>query len=148
MADRRGCACSVVQKRQIEDHHVQTSQRPVNSHFEKVTELLRLESAAIACASERLDRENVERAVALILDCGGKIVAMGVGKSGIIAQKIAQTLTSTGTVAISVHPSDAMHGGLGAISKGDLVIALSNSGETEDLVAILPSLRAKSVSLV
>jgi arabinose-5-phosphate isomerase len=127
---------------------VPTSQRPSISHFEKVAELLRLESAAINCASDRLDRDHVEKAVEMILNCAGKIVAMGIGKSGIIAQKIAQTLTSTGTMAISIHPSDAMHGGLGVISRGDVVIALSNSGETEELVGILPSLKAKGVSIV
>ncbi len=115
---------------------------------EKVIELLRLEAAAIDRAADRLTRDAVEQAVALIANCPGKIITMGVGKSGVIAEKIAQTMTSTGTVAISLHPSDAMHGSLGAISKGDVVIALSNSGETDELIAILPSLRSRVASII
>ena len=67
------------------------------------------------------------------------MIVTGVGKSGIIGQKIAQTLTSTGTVAVFVHPSDALHGGLGVVAAEDVVVALSNSGETDELLAILPS---------
>jgi arabinose-5-phosphate isomerase len=84
----------------------------------------------------------------MILDCQGKVIVMGIGKSGVIAQKIAQTMTSVGTVAISVHPTDAMHGGLGVVGVGDVVIVLSNSGETDELIAILPSLEKRSVSII
>ena len=76
------------------------------------------------------------------------IVVIGVGKSGVIAQKIAQTLTRTGTVAVFVHPSDALHGSLGMITKGDVVMALSNSGETDEIVALLPALADRDVSLI
>jgi arabinose-5-phosphate isomerase len=110
--------------------------------------LLRLEAAAIERAAERLDSDAVECAVALLADCRSKVVVMGVGKSGVIAQKIAQTLTSTGTVAVFVHPSDALHGSLGVIAKGDVVIALSNSGETEELVALLPALERRNVPMI
>ena len=123
-------------------------QKTPRSHFEKVAELLRLEAEAIENAAERLDVDQVERAAQLVLDCTGKIIVMGIGKSGVIAQKISQTLTSTGTVAISLHPSDAMHGGLGVISAGDVVIALSNSGETDELVGILPSLQKRAISII
>jgi arabinose-5-phosphate isomerase len=115
---------------------------------EKVIELLRLEAAAIDRAASRLTRDAVEQAVALIANCAGKVITMGVGKSGVIAEKIAQTMTSTGMVAISLHPSDAMHGSLGAIASGDVVIALSNSGETDELIAILPSLRSRGASII
>jgi arabinose-5-phosphate isomerase len=120
----------------------------VGSIHQKVSELLRLEAAAIERAAERLDSDAVERAVALLADCRSKVVVMGVGKSGVIAQKIAQTLTSTGTVAVFVHPSDALHGSLGVIAKGDVVIALSNSGETEELVALLPALERRNVPMI
>ena len=103
-------------------------------HFLKVIELLRLEAAAIERAADRLDAECVEKAIELISACTSKVVVIGVGKSGVIAQKIAQTLTSTGTVAVFVHPSDAVHGSLGVIAHGDVVIALSNSGETDEIV--------------
>ncbi len=117
-------------------------------HFLKVLELLRLEASAIERAADRLDAESVERAIRLISECSDKIVVTGVGKSGVIAQKIAQTLTSTGTVAIFVHPSDAMHGGLGIITSRDVVIALSNSGETDEIIGLLPALKLKGVSLI
>ena len=116
--------------------------------FPKVKELLRLEASAIERSAERLDRESVEKAIELVSGCTTKVVVIGVGKSGVIAQKIAQTLTSTGTVAIFVHPSDALHGTLGVITKGDVVIALSNSGETDEIVAILPTLANRGVSVI
>lgn len=120
----------------------------VNNNFEKVTDLLRLEAAAIERAAERLDRASVESAVNLLACCESKVIVLGVGKSGVIAQKIAQTLTSTGTVAVFVHPSDALHGSLGMITAGDIVIALSNSGETDEILAILPALKQRQVSLI
>lgn len=123
-------------------------QEKTDSVYEKVVRLLRLEADAIERAAAALDPESVECAVAVINDCRGKVVVTGTGKSGVIAQKIAQTLTSTGTVAIFVHPSDAIHGGLGVITTGDVVMALSNSGETDELLAMLPSLRAREVKVV
>lgn len=117
-------------------------------HFSKVRELLKLEASSIERAADRLDETSLERAIELIGQCKSKVVVVGVGKSGVIAQKIAQTLTSTGTVAIFVHPSDAMHGSLGVITTGDVVIALSNSGETDEIIAIMPTLSHRSVPLV
>ncbi len=119
----------------------------INS-FEKVVELLKLEANAIEHAAEKLVRESVERAFELLAGCDGKIIVLGVGKSGVIAQKIAQTLTSTGTVAVFVHPSDALHGSLGVITKGDVVIALSNSGETDEILLLLPALKKREVPII
>ncbi len=127
---------------------MQPSTQNSSSHFENVGALLRLEADAIQRAAERLDRHQIELAVDLIIGCRGKVIVMGVGKSGVIAKKIAQTMTSTGTVAIALNPSDALHGGLGVISTGDVIIALSNSGETEELLAILPSLKQRDVSII
>ena len=117
-------------------------------NYSKVIELLRLEASAIEHAAGRLDAASVERAIELIDACETKVIVTGVGKSGVIAQKIAQTMTSTGTVAVFVHPSDALHGSLGVVTKGDVVIALSNSGETDEIIAILPALRQKGISLI
>ena len=117
-------------------------------HFAKVLELLRLEASAIERAADRLDEVNLEKAIRLIGECASKVVVIGIGKSGVIAQKIAQTLTSTGTVAVFLHPSDALHGSLGVITKGDVVIALSNSGETDEIVAILPALMHRRIPLI
>ncbi len=117
-------------------------------YFSLVTCLLRLESEAIAETAQRIERTEVERAVEILAACRGKVVVMGVGKSGIIAQKIAATMTSTGTGALYLHPSDAQHGGLGIVSQGDVVIALSNSGETDELIAMLPHLEHRSVPII
>jgi arabinose-5-phosphate isomerase len=120
----------------------------VKNSFEKVAELLKLEAKAIEQAAERLEKSIVERTIEILKDCAGKIIITGVGKSGVIAQKIAQTLTSTGTVAVFVHPSDAIHGSLGIITGGDVVIALSNSGETDEILLLLPALKARKICLI
>lgn len=120
----------------------------MKDNFSKVVELLKLESSAIERASTVLDRKSVERAIELLRSCKSKVIVTGVGKSGVIAQKIAQTLTSTGTVALFVHPTDAMHGSLGVITRGDVMIALSNSGETDEILAIVPSIKERAVSLI
>lgn len=114
----------------------------------RFNEVLTQEAAAINDAQTRIKPEAVERAVNLLADCSGKIVVLGVGKSGIIAQKIAATMTSTGTAAIYLHPSDALHGGLGIVTEGDVVIALSNSGETDEVVALIPVLEQRKVPVI
>jgi arabinose-5-phosphate isomerase len=119
-----------------------------NDHFTEVQNLLQLESNAIAETGRRLDRPQVERAVELLLRCKGKVVVLGVGKSGIIGQKIAATMTSAGTAAIYLHPSDALHGGLGILQSDDLAIVLSNSGETAELVAMLPYLKNRNTPVI
>src|SRR5947199_10739831 len=104
------------------------------SDYSQVVELLRAESEAIAKAASRLRAEEIDRVVEILTNCKGKIVLLGVGKSGIIAQKIAATMTSSGTAALNLHPSDALHGGLGIVTPDDVVIMLSNSGETDELL--------------
>jgi len=116
--------------------------------YEKTIEILRLEATAIESVAAKIGRHAVEKAVELLLNCAGKVIVTGVGKSGVIAQKIAQTMTSTGTPAVFVHPSDAMHGGLGILANGDVVLALSNSGETEELVAMLPAIARRDVAMI
>jgi arabinose-5-phosphate isomerase len=120
----------------------------VSETFSQVVELLKLEAAAIERTAGILNRESVEQAINLLLGCDSKIVVVGVGKSGIIANKIADTMTSTGTVAVFLHPTDALHGGLGVITRGDCVVALSNSGETDEILALLPALKSREVSLI
>src|ERR1051325_1607150 len=95
-----------------------------NSEYSQVVELLRAESEAIAKAAARLSADDLDRVLSILTKCDGKIVLLGVGKSGIIAQKIAATMTSSGTAAINLHPSDALHGGLGIVNSGDVVIML------------------------
>jgi arabinose-5-phosphate isomerase len=121
---------------------------PDKPYFSQVVELLRMEAAAIASTTGRLRREEVERAVELLAACRGKVVVVGVGKSGNIAEKIAATLTSTGTAAVYLHPSDALHGGLGLVNTDDVVVALSNSGETDEVVTMLPYLKNRQVPII
>src|SRR5260370_18885909 len=90
----------------------------------------------------------MDSVVGMRWDWKGKIVLVGVGKSGIIAQKIAATMTSSGTAAVYLHPSDALHGGLGIVTSDDVVIMLSNSGETDELLELLPYLKRREVPLV
>ena len=111
-------------------------------------ELLRIESDAIASAAARLPAAQLEHVLSILKGCKGKVVVLGVGKSGIIAQKIAATMTSSGTAAIHLHPSDALHGGLGIVTSDDAVLMLSNSGETDELVALLPFLKRRNVPLI
>lgn len=117
-------------------------------HLADVQQLLRIESEAIAQTATRLDREQVGQVVDLVANCKGKVVILGVGKSGIIGQKIAATMTSAGTAALYLHPSDALHGGLGIVQQNDIVIVLSNSGETDEIVAMLPYLKNRGVPII
>ncbi len=98
--------------------------------------------------AERLDPDRFAAAVGLLAACSGNVATVGAGTSGILARKLAATLTSTGTPALFVHPGDALHGGLGAIGGQEVVIALSNSGETEEVLALLPYLGARDVPLI
>ena len=109
--------------------------------------VLTIESAAIARLKDQLDN-NFGIACQLCLDCSGKIIVMGMGKSGHIADKLAATLASTGTPSFFVHPGEASHGDLGMISRSDVVVALSNSGKTEEIVNLLPILKNMGIKIV
>lgn len=106
------------------------------------------EAQSLLQACDQILETEIQKAITLILNCKGKIIVTGVGKSGIIANKIAATMTSTGTTAITLSASDAMHGDLGIITKDDLVIAISNSGETEEILAIIPHLKLRKVAIL
>jgi arabinose-5-phosphate isomerase len=118
------------------------------SHFQQVVGLLRMEAEAVARTAERLAPPEVERAVGLLAACRGKVVTVGVGKSGHIAQKAAATLTSTGTPAVFLHPSDALHGGMGLVGVGDVCVFISNSGETAELLELLPYLQHRGAPVL
>ena len=115
--------------------------------LELARKVLRTEAAAILALVDRVDAE-FERAVQLLCDCRGRVVVTGMGKSGIICRKIAATLSSTGTPAFFLHPAEAIHGDIGAIREDDVVIALSQSGETEELLRLLESIRRLGARLV
>lgn len=111
-------------------------------------ELLKLEAKAIDQAAQRLQIDQVEKALELLANCQGKVVLTGVGKSGIVAQKIAATLNSIGIVSVHLHPCDALHGDLGIVSAADVVVLLSNSGETAELIEMIPHLKYRRVPIV
>lgn len=109
--------------------------------------VISIESKAIEILETRID-DKFGRACEIILGCSGRVVVMGMGKSGHIGSKIAATLASTGTAAFFVHPGEASHGDLGMITRSDVVIALSNSGTTEELLALLPVIKRKGIPLI
>src|SRR5205085_11928934 len=108
--------------------------------LELARKVLRIEAAAILGLVDRLG-DDFERALQLLFECRGRVILTGMGKSGIICRKIAATLSSTGTSAFFLHPAEAIHGDLGAIRDDDVVVALSHSGETEELIRLLESIR-------
>ncbi|KVQ85848.1 arabinose 5-phosphate isomerase KdsD [Burkholderia ubonensis] len=110
-------------------------------------DVLDIEADAVRALSEQLDGDFV-KAVALLLGCGGRVVVSGIGKSGHIARKIAATLASTGTPAFFVHPAEASHGDLGMVTADDVFIGISYSGESEELVAILPLVKRIGAKLI
>nr|WP_310734686.1 KpsF/GutQ family sugar-phosphate isomerase [Azohydromonas caseinilytica] len=108
-----------------------------------------IEARALLTLKERVQRDEAfARAVRLMLDCRGRVVVMGMGKSGHVGRKIAATLASTGTPAMFVHPAEASHGDLGMVTVGDVVLAISNSGESDEFNVILPVLKRLLVPLV
>jgi arabinose-5-phosphate isomerase len=115
--------------------------------LEEAKKVIRIEAEALLALAETINGE-FERAVRLILDSRGRVVVTGMGKSGLVGQKISSTMASTGTPAFFLHPAEGIHGDLGMIMKGDVVIAISNSGETEEVVRILPVIKRLGASLI
>jgi len=109
--------------------------------------VLQTEADAVLALIDRLD-DRFDHAIRLLLDCRGRVIVTGMGKSGIICRKIAATLSSTGTPAFFLHPAEAIHGDLGVIQAEDVVIALSNSGETEELVRLLETIKRLGARLI
>jgi KpsF/GutQ family protein len=113
--------------------------------------VVRIEAEALRALADRIGgpmAEAFQRAVDLMFSCAGRVVVTGMGKSGLIARKIAATLSSTGTPALYLHPVDALHGDLGMVVRGDLVLALSASGETEEILALLATIKRLRVPLI
>lgn len=119
-----------------------------SSYGLQVQSLLQLEADAIARTAQQIDPNAIEQAVTLLLNCRGKVVLSGVGKSGIVAQKIAATLNSIGTMAVYLHPCDALHGDLGIVHATDVGVILSNSGETDELLQMMPHLKHRHVPTI
>ena len=110
-------------------------------------EVLEIEAKAVVDLIDRLD-QSFTQAVEMIMGCRGRVVVSGIGKSGHVARKIASTLASTGTPAFFLHPAEASHGDLGMVSRDDVFLALSNSGETDEVLAIVPLLKRQGAKLI
>lgn len=115
--------------------------------IEEGRRVLKVEAESILALAERLD-EQFAKAVELIHNCRGKVVITGMGKSGLVCQKIASTFASYGTPAFFLHPAEGMHGDLGMLAKNDLVLAVSNSGETDEITRLLPLIKRMGLKLV
>ena len=120
---------------------------PSKTALELAKQVLAIEAEAVQGLAARLGQSFLD-AVALLLNCKGRVVVSGIGKSGHIARKIASTMASTGTPAYFVHPAEASHGDIGMIARDDVLIALSNSGESEELLTILPLLKRQGARLI
>ncbi|QRN41125.1 MAG: KpsF/GutQ family sugar-phosphate isomerase [Neisseriaceae bacterium] len=124
-----------------------SSDQDTNVQIETAREVLYIEGSALLQMSDYLDK-SFSKAIQTILKCQGRTILTGMGKSGHIANKIASTLASTGTPAFFVHPAEAAHGDLGMIVAGDIVIALSNSGESDEILTLVPALKRKGVTII
>src|SRR6184192_3111419 len=113
--------------------------------------VVRIEAEALRALADRIAgpmAQAFNRAVEMIYGCAGRVVVTGMGKSGLIARKIAATLSSTGTPALFMHPVEALHGDLGMLAAGDVVIALSASGETEEMLKLLATIKRLRLPLI
>ncbi len=122
---------------------------PPTSHIivRRAREILAIEAAAVRGLIRYVDR-RFARAVQLLSSCRGRVVVTGMGKAGIIAQKISATLSSTGTPSLWLHPAEALHGDMGRVTKEDVIIALSNSGETEEIIRLVPLIKRIGARLI
>ncbi|MFQ5949130.1 MAG: SIS domain-containing protein [Nitrospiria bacterium] len=119
----------------------------MNKIMEEGIRVLKIEAEALSGLAKKIDHRFVE-AVALCYSCRGRVVVIGMGKSGLIGKKVSATLASTGTTAFFLHPSDGIHGDLGMVSRDDVVLAISNSGETEEILRILPPIKRMNLKLI
>lgn len=115
--------------------------------IDRAKRVLKIEAEAILSLIERIN-DSFTKAVAMIMACKGKVVVTGMGKSGLIGQKIASTLAGTGTPAYFLHPAEGVHGDLGILQKRDILIVVSNSGETEEIKALLPAVKRMGIQLI
>ena len=113
-----------------------------------IAEVMLAEAQAITVAAQRLDAVHAQRAVDMLVACTGKVLVTGVGKSGLVAQKIAASLTSVGLMSVYLNPLDALHGDIGVVRDGDVIIMISNSGETTELLAVIPYVKKRDVQLL
>ena len=115
--------------------------------IQQAKKVLNIEAEAIKTLLDKID-ERFVKAVDLLNKCSGKVIVIGIGKSGIVSQKIASTFACTGTPAFFLHPAEGIHGDIGMLAKGDVVVAISNSGETQEIIQLLPVIKRWDISLI
>lgn len=118
------------------------------SSLDLARDVLRIEGNALVHLADRFEPEAFDKALDILLDCGGRVVVSGMGKSGIIGRKLAGTLASTGSPALFLHPAEAGHGDLGMLIQGDVLLAISQSGDTQEVVAMLPAIKRLGVPMI
>ncbi|OAS87733.1 MULTISPECIES: KpsF/GutQ family sugar-phosphate isomerase [Metabacillus] len=118
------------------------------SYLSSFNDVLEQEAAAILALKEVLEEETINRTIEMILACKGRVVITGVGKSGIIGRKMNATLASTGTPSLFLHPAEGLHGDLGMVTKHDIVIAISNSGESDEVLRLIPSIKKIGAKMI
>jgi arabinose-5-phosphate isomerase len=119
----------------------------MNEYIDQARNILRIEADAVKALIDRVDTAFIA-AIDIMYSCRGKVIVTGMGKSGLIGKKVAATLASTGTPALFLNPAEGSHVDLGMVSKGDVVLAISNSGETEEIIKILPSLKRLDIKII
>ncbi len=119
----------------------------MKDYIKVVKKELEQQAKAIQMCSDKIDN-NVVEALEILVECKGKVVVTGMGKAGLIARKISATLASTGTTSIFLHPAEGIHGDLGMLQKEDVVIAISNSGNTQELISIIPFIKFNKIPLI
>jgi len=127
------------------------STKSTTDYLSSFHQVLEQEAAAIIALKEVLDEKTVNQAIDMILECKGRLVITGVGKSGIIGRKMNATLASTGTPSLFLHPAEGLHGDLGMVTEHDIVMAISNSGESDEVLRLIPSIKkigAKMIAIV
>ena len=115
--------------------------------IQQAKKVLKIEAEAIKALLDKID-ERFVKAVELLNQCSGKVIVIGIGKSGIVSQKIASTFACTGTPAFFLHPAEGIHGDIGMLSKGDVAVAISNSGETQEIIQLLPVIKRWGITLI
>ena len=142
--NNRGLFDILRSSKKLSFQNILTTEPPSLSHARTVIDI---EAEAVKGLLSNLD-DNFERACDMVLDCTGRVVVIGMGKSGHIGGKIASTLASTGTPSFFLHPGEASHGDMGMITMDDLVIAISNSGETTEVISIIPIVKRLGVKMI
>ena len=115
--------------------------------IQRARKVLEIEAEAIQSLQDKID-ERFINAVELLDKCRGKVIVIGIGKSGLVSQKIASTFACTGTPAFFLHPAEGIHGDIGMLSKGDVALAISNSGETQEIIQLLPLIKRWGITLI